>query len=82
MAVIETKYLYKVLELPKHLQTTFLALLRSGVADANSIAKITGKARAVESAYLNILKTMKMVKKSKQKCKTIFQIDLESVVWY
>lgn len=47
-----------LLYLPKHLQTTALALRNLGKARAIEISKATGKARANESHYLNILVVM------------------------
>jgi len=44
-----------LINLPKHLQTTALALSRCEQASAIDISGITGKARANESHYLNIL---------------------------
>ena len=45
-----------ILQLPKHLQETLLALTQhGGQATAPQIATATGKARAVESSYLNQL---------------------------
>ena len=41
-----------IVELPKHLQETVLALKKLGEATASDVARVTGKARAVESAYL------------------------------
>jgi len=75
----ERRRIYKVLELPKHLQTTILTLMRQGVACAPDIASITGKARAVESAYLNQLCTMKIARKSRSGRKAIFQVDFEGL---
>ncbi len=49
--ITQQKQLFKILELPKHLQTTISALLKLGVATATDVSKVTGKARAVESAY-------------------------------
>jgi DNA-binding transcriptional ArsR family regulator len=44
-----------IAEFPKHLQETLLALKKLGEATASDVATLTGKARAVESAYLNQL---------------------------
>jgi hypothetical protein len=37
------KHLFKILELPKHLQTTVLKLLRLGLATTAEVAVATGK---------------------------------------
>jgi hypothetical protein len=73
--------LFRVLEFPKHLQTTVIALLKLGRATAEDVAKVTGKARAVESAYLNQLVVMKVVQKARQGRKAFFMVDLEGLNW-
>ncbi len=73
--------LYRVLEFPKHLQTTIVTLLKLGHATAEDIAGCTGKARAVESAYLNQLTTMKIVLKDRKGRKAWFAVDLEALDW-
>ena len=75
------KRLFRVLEFPKHLQTTLVALLKLGRATAAEVADLTGKARAVESAYLNQLCILKVVLKSRSKRKAYFQVDLEALDW-
>ncbi len=81
MMNLSEKRLFKVLEFPKHLQTTLITLLKLGQATAEDVARWTGKARAVESAYLNQLCTMKVVMKSRNKRKAFFQVDLEALDW-
>ena len=75
----ERRRLYKILELPKHLQTTIVTLMRLGAACASDVASITGRARAVESAYLNQLCTMKLAKRGRSGRKAIFQVDFEGL---
>ena len=75
------KRLFRVLEFPKHLQTTLVALLKLGRATAAEVAGLTGKARAVESAYLNQLCILKVVTKSRSRRKAYFQVDLEALDW-
>ncbi len=77
----ERRRLYKILEFPKHLQTTVLTLMRLGNATASELAATTGRARAVESAYLNQLCIMKCAKKSRLGRKAYFQIDIEGLDW-
>ena len=60
------------LEFPKHLQTTLVTLLKLGRATAEDVAKLTGKARAVESAYLNQLCILKVVLESRNRRKAFF----------
>ena len=73
--------LYKLLEFPKHLQTTTVTLLKLGRATAEDVAAGTGKARAVESAYLNQLVTMRIIRKDRKGRKAFFQVDLEALDW-
>jgi hypothetical protein len=89
LAALPSKTLYNILELPKHLQTTILALIKSGPSTARSICSVTGKARAVESSYLNQLVVLKLVKKDSRRpdgvCqgrfKVFFSADLEALDW-
>jgi len=57
--------LWRILDFPKHLQTTVLVLMRLGKATASEVSSVTGKARAVESAYLNQLYVMKIASKTR-----------------
>jgi hypothetical protein len=81
MAPHELRIIYKVLEFPKHLQTTVIALVRMGRGTADDIAKVTHKARAVESAYLNQLVVMKIVIKERVGRKAYFRVDVEAFSW-
>ncbi len=65
-----------ILHLPKHLQDTYKALLSTerSKATAEMVAEITGKARAVESDYLNQLHTMGFVRKCREGRKVFFEI--------
>jgi DNA-binding transcriptional ArsR family regulator len=73
--------LYKILDFPKHLQTTILTLIKVGSATASELSAITGKQRAVESAHLNQLVIMKMVHKERHDRKAVFTVDLEALDW-
>jgi hypothetical protein len=81
MMINNEKHLYRVLEFPKHLQTTILALMKLGQATALNVASLTGKARAIESAYLNQLVVMKIVSKSRRGRKAYFQVVPEALDW-
>ena len=81
LAEHEHRILYRVLEFPKHLQTTAITLVRMGRGTAEDIAKVTRKARAVESAYLNQLVVMKVVIKQRKGRKAYFRIDPEGFNW-
>ncbi len=79
MMIAQQKQLFKILELPKHLQTTIAALLKLGVATATDVSKVTGKARAVESAYLNQFVTMRIAFKERIGRRAFFIVNLEAL---
>ena len=79
--VTTDRRLFRILELPKHLQTTVLMLLKLGHATAIEVSESTGKARAVESAYLNQLVVMKIARKERKGRKAFFAVDLEALDW-
>lgn len=81
MMVPTDRRLFRILELPKHLQTTVLTLLKLGHATASEISESTGKARAVESAYLNQLVVMKIARKERKGRKAFFSLDMEALDW-
>ena len=65
-------YLWQdLLKLPKHLQTTAVALGKIGCASAFDVAQITKRARAVESSYLNDLVLLGLARKEKRSDKTV-----------
>jgi len=75
------KRLFRILEFPKHLQTTVITLLKLGHATATEVSESTGKARAVESGYLNQLVVMKVAHKERKGRKAFFTVDLEALDW-
>jgi len=79
--IANEKRLFKVLELPKHLQTTLIALMRLGFATALEVSGVTGKARAVESGYLNQLYYMKIAAKERRGRKAFFHVNPENIDW-
>jgi len=81
MMVTSEKRLFKILEFPKHLQTTLVTLLKLGLATASEVSESTGKARAVESAYLNQLVVMRVAHKERKGRKAFFSVDLEVLDW-
>ena len=88
LEVMSSKRLYHVLELPKQLQVTILALLKLGSSSATAVSVVTGKARAVESSYLNQLVTLKLVCKEphvnplhRGKPIVVFTVVLEALDW-
>jgi hypothetical protein len=79
--MLSQKQLYQVLKFPKHLQVSLTSLLKLGLATAEQVAAVTGKARAVESAYLNQLATMRIVHKQQCGHTVFFSVDLEALDW-
>ncbi len=79
MMITRQRQIFKILELPKHLQTTIAALLKLGVATATDVSRVTGKARAVESAYLNQFVTLRIVFKERIGRKAFFIINMEAL---
>ena len=61
-----------LLSLPDHLRSTAMALHRLGEATAEEVARATGRARAVESGYLNQLVRMGYVKKRRRGRRVLF----------
>jgi len=61
------------LTLPEHLRRSLSALFKlGGKGTADEVSKLTGKARANESAYLNQLETMGFIKRQKRGREVIF----------
>jgi hypothetical protein len=56
---VNANHVNEILELPKHLQQTLIALTQLGTASAQEVANITKRQRAVESSYLNVLCLLK-----------------------
>ena len=61
-----------LLKLPTHLQRTAIVLGKIGRVCAANVAKATGRARAVESMYLNDLVLLGLAKKEKRSGRTIY----------
>ncbi|MCQ5361905.1 MAG: helix-turn-helix domain-containing protein [Candidatus Methanomethylicia archaeon] len=64
-----------LLRLPDHLRKTMMALAKLVEARADEVAKITGRARAIESGYLNQLVRMGYVKKVRKKHQIYFSVE-------
>jgi hypothetical protein len=60
--------------LPTHLAQTYLVVKKLGKASAREVAVETGKARAVESHYLNMLVTMGYLLKARHGKVVVFFI--------
>ncbi|MET1124520.1 MAG: helix-turn-helix domain-containing protein, partial [Archaeoglobaceae archaeon] len=52
-------------DLPENIRRTVAALLRLKEATASDVARLTGRKRATESHYLNILHSLDIVRKKK-----------------
>jgi len=61
-----------LLELPGHIQKTMRTLMGGGRMTAEDVSRITRRARAVESQYLNQLVSMKKVDKERIGLKVFF----------
>ncbi len=61
-----------LLKLPDHLRKTMLALAKLIEGRADEVAQLTGRARAIESGYLNQLVRLGYVKKLRRKHQIFF----------
>ena len=66
MAAVEAQDLLFLLTLPEHYQKTIVNLIPKEWATATEIADRTGRARALESAYLNSLAVMGVIGKERR----------------
>jgi hypothetical protein len=64
-----------LLSLPDHLRKTAMILIKQGEATADDIARVSGRARAVESGYLNQLHVMGHVKKHRKGRHVYFSVE-------
>lgn len=75
---VNANHVNEILELPKHLQETLIALTRLGTASAQDVANITKKCRAIESSHLCMLCLMKFktfrIEKSRKKHVVYFTV--------
>jgi len=63
-----------LLSLPDHLRKTAVMITKLGRATAADVARETGRARAVESNYLNQLVTMKHIQRERKGKKVYFYV--------
>jgi len=75
--IFEQLALGPMLELPDHLRKTFIALTTYGRATASEITKLTDRARAVESGYLNQLVLLGYAEKHNDGRKKVFTCALD-----
>jgi hypothetical protein len=64
-----------LLSLPDHLRKSAMVICKISEATANEVAKETGRARAVESGYLNQLATMGHLKRRRKGRKVYFYVE-------
>lgn len=64
-----------LLKLPDHLRKTMIALSKLIEGRADEVANITGRARAIESGYLNQLVRLGYVKKVRRKHQIYFAVE-------
>ena len=62
-----------LLRIPDHLRKTLVAVYRLGFVTAEDVAQQTGRARALESSYLNQLARMGYLKRERKKRRVYFQ---------
>lgn len=67
-----------LLKLPDHLRKTMIALSKLIEGRADEVANITGRARAIESGYLNQLVRLGYVKKMRRKHQIYFAVESEA----
>jgi len=64
-----------LLSFPDHLRKSAMTIMKLGKAMAEDVAKETGRARAIESAYLNQLARMGYVKKVREGRRVYFSLE-------
>ena len=65
-----------LLSFPDHLRKSAMVIMKLGKAMAEDVAKETGRARAIESAYLNQLARMGYIKKKREIRRVYFFIEI------
>lgn len=68
-----------LLLLPDHLRKTYLAVASQGECNATDVSILTGRARAIESLYLNNLVTAGWLLKRKKGRTVVFHLSAEEV---
>ena len=66
-----------LIDLPDHLHRTAMGLTKIGRGTASDVSKYTGRARAVESGYLNQLERQGFVRSFRKSRRKIFSIENE-----
>jgi predicted transcriptional regulator len=64
-----------LLSFPDHLRKSAMTIIKLGKAMAEDVARETGRARAIESAYLNQLVRMGYVKKGREGRRVYFSVE-------
>jgi cysteine sulfinate desulfinase/cysteine desulfurase-like protein len=68
----------RLLTLPDHLRKTFVAIAKVGKCDASGISLQTGRARAIESSYLNQLVHAGWLSKHRASRKVVFSVMVKN----
>jgi len=64
-----------LLSFPDHLRKSAMTIMKLGRAMAEDVARETGRARAIESAYLNQLARMGYLKKGREGRRVYFSVE-------
>lgn len=80
LPIVKRKVVVIVSNLPPHIQPTFLATRKLGRVTAQEVADTTGRARAVESAYLNSMVVMGVMEKERVGRTVFFWISPDALV--
>jgi hypothetical protein len=67
----------ELLSLPDNLRKTFLVVASKGECDATQVSNLTGRARALESGYLNQLARMGWLNKRRNSKTICFRSDAQ-----
>ena len=78
MSLMQMENLFAV---PDHIRKTLLVMLKLGFASADLVSEHTGRARAVESSYLNQLAVMGLVEKNRLGRQVYFNISKMDKRW-
>jgi transcriptional regulator with AAA-type ATPase domain len=75
MAQTDLQELLFLLTMPDHLRETMMVLETYSIVTAEEVAKVTGRARAVESCYLNQLVNQTIIWKERKGRAVYFHFD-------
>ena len=75
MAQTDLQDLLFLLTMPDHLRETMMVLETYSIVTAEDVAKVTGRARAMESSYLNQLANQTIIWKERKGRRIYFHFD-------